>query len=83
MLKSLDYDNVLVSHAHIDHALHLREIEKPIIETKQVMIKREDICIDNGYFSTNEFEVIPVPANHSHLLQKLVCDSLVHSLITI
>lgn len=82
LLKSLSYDFVLVSHAHIDHALHLKEIKKPIIGTKQVLIKEEDICIDSGLFMTGEFEIIPVSANHPHFLQKLVLDSLIHSLFT-
>lgn len=83
LLKNLQYDFVLVSHAHIDHALHLRSIEKPIIGPKQILIKNKDISIDNNSFYTNEFEIISVPAYHPHFLQKLSCDSLIHSIVTV
>lgn len=46
-LKSLKYDYVLISHAHLDHMTHLNKINVPVIGPKEICLKKDDIPISD------------------------------------
>lgn len=78
-LSACNYDYALISHAHIDHALHIKHIKKPCIVPSGLILKPEDVLIEAKPIIVGDLEIIPVRANHPHWFQKITMDQLVHS----
>lgn len=68
-LKELKYDYVLISHAHIDHMLHLNKIKVPVIAPKELCLKEIDIPISDGLI-LNDVKITTTKTIHPRWFQR-------------
>jgi len=72
-LDEIDYDYVVVSHGHSDHAMNLSSVKVPIHSNKYVAkFKSTDVVIEGGReFKLGDVMITPVATfNHPNLLQR-------------